>query len=102
MAGRNRIQRDREALVKALLFIVICSVTLFCIAPLRLYAMEGCDIYFDSTQKWIVAAYTEPGTTSGTYIVYLEVMDENGNPLLPGSVQGMTTNPFQIASDRPN
>jgi hypothetical protein len=102
MPVKDRILMDKGIFVKSFLIIVICSVAFFCINSLCLHAMEGCDVYFDSTQKWIVTAYTEPGTPTGTYNVYLQVTGENGNSLPSGSVQGMTTNPFQIAADAKN
>ncbi len=35
--------------------------------------------FYDSVNEWIVTAYAEPNATSGTYSVYLNILDKIGN-----------------------
>jgi hypothetical protein len=61
---------------------------------------KGVSAYFDTKQRWLVVAYTEPAAVN--YSVYLKVLDADGNLIPAGSIAGLPANPSKAADDAIN
>jgi hypothetical protein len=76
---------------------VILGMALLCFAAT---AIAGDASFYDTTNNWIVRAYTEMNPSGGLYSIFVEILDENGGYFLPTSdilLNGQaTTNPFLI------
>jgi hypothetical protein len=93
---RGRVATIFSGLIHAL--VLCCAI--FCAFPFELRAEDGCDIYFDSVENWLIMGYTEyHPTVNGDYSLYLKVTDKNGAIIPAADIQGLTNNPELVATD---
>jgi YD repeat-containing protein len=59
-------------------------------------------MYYDSSDNWLILAYTEPNPGNGKLFVYLKVMDTSGNLIPVQNIKGLSSNPYLITDSAAN
>jgi hypothetical protein len=101
---RQAIKRREQPLniPLTIAFTIMGLLMLFPMLSIGAFAQDSYDIYYDSTQQWLIMAYTEHNASSGNYDVYLEVMDAGGNLIPEQNIKGLNANPYLIAGNAKN
>jgi hypothetical protein len=81
---------------------VVLFAALLCFA---VTAMAGESSFYDTTNNWIVRAYTESTPTAGIYSIFVEILDEDGDYFAPTSDillngQALSANPLLIDANQ--